>query len=610
MGKDTDNALARRALVRPSDFVSVAVGVGVFCSAARDPLRSWLEMGIGGPLTAAAAIGALVVLRVLARMDARSLVRHALIVLATSLPLIVSFAGFAWGLSKTIEVAATADIGDVILTVGLAEATNCLVLGAALTAGLAFVSGATLGVESKDREAGLAIVASLAALATFACATSFVLAVFANDVSSAQLFDPQNEHALQLIGVERFRTWMLNGAIGTACVSMLAVALTARASMSADSRAATVVTSLAVGAVMAVSLGGLAVADRVVVAHRVEGFARHLDAFEPLTFSGSLADPSGAVVVPGLIVGTAGRGPIETESLRRVANADDAFAIDRRVSPADLRALVDGLVASGKASIHLLGVMHREAELARIRRVVATPFAGSSLPLTASLEVNLGVPEDTIAGRALRTTVRAGGAPSIATSDGVAVAEVAEADEVVFVVLGVDATPRDLVNTLGGLRKSGFVARLVSSTATLPTSAPPGPATRLHDVDQVADLLGGLGGLGLPPPTPVDPAAAAAVPPTELSRDAIRAAFLAIRPATSRCYERALRDDPSVAGRALVDVTIRRGAATRAEVTSDTLPASVMACLERAVRAARFPDAGDESETQVRFPFTFQSAGN
>jgi hypothetical protein len=76
-----------------------------------------------------------------------------------------------------------------------------------------------------------------------------------------------------------------------------------------------------------------------------------------------------------------------------------------------------------------------------------------------------------------------------------------------------------------------------------------------------------------------------------------------------RCYDSALKADPTLEGRYSVTITIGvSGKVSRVEIDRDTLGSGgVASCVKRKIRAWRFPIKGQLSDpTEVSFPVSFK----
>jgi len=74
------------------------------------------------------------------------------------------------------------------------------------------------------------------------------------------------------------------------------------------------------------------------------------------------------------------------------------------------------------------------------------------------------------------------------------------------------------------------------------------------------------------------------------------------------CYEAALKDDPTLEGRVVIDLSVRKGDVYRSEVKEDTLGSEEVAgCIQQMVRGIPFPAdiSGD-----ILFPFAFSDSTN
>jgi outer membrane biosynthesis protein TonB len=95
--------------------------------------------------------------------------------------------------------------------------------------------------------------------------------------------------------------------------------------------------------------------------------------------------------------------------------------------------------------------------------------------------------------------------------------------------------------------------------------------------------------------------------PALLARE-VRARLGAIR----ACYERALKQQPSLAGKLVVAFTITAaGTVSAVEIDEDTLSEAapgMTACVRGSIRQWRFSPQG-EGSVELRFPFVFQSSG-
>ena len=93
-----------------------------------------------------------------------------------------------------------------------------------------------------------------------------------------------------------------------------------------------------------------------------------------------------------------------------------------------------------------------------------------------------------------------------------------------------------------------------------------------------------------------------------LSRSAISTVMGTRRAAVRRCYEEQLRLQPELAGRLQVRITIGpSGTVTDATIVSNTLAnPAVGTCVERIMRATRFPEPAGGGELVVSYPFVFQ----
>jgi TonB family protein len=90
--------------------------------------------------------------------------------------------------------------------------------------------------------------------------------------------------------------------------------------------------------------------------------------------------------------------------------------------------------------------------------------------------------------------------------------------------------------------------------------------------------------------------------PRELAR-AMRGRMGAVR----ACYERALRVEPTLAGRVDVDVQVERvGTLSDVHVREGSIGDDAFhGCVERAVRAVRLPSGPEDGPASVSFPFVF-----
>lgn len=81
--------------------------------------------------------------------------------------------------------------------------------------------------------------------------------------------------------------------------------------------------------------------------------------------------------------------------------------------------------------------------------------------------------------------------------------------------------------------------------------------------------------------------------------------------AVRACYERALRDEPTLAGRIDVDVQVERvGTLSDVHVREGSIgDAAFHGCVERAVRAVRLPSGPEDGPASVSFPFVFAPQG-
>ncbi len=125
-------------------------------------------------------------------------------------------------------------------------------------------------------------------------------------------------------------------------------------------------------------------------------------------------------------------------------------------------------------------------------------------------------------------------------------------------------------------------------------------------------------------PTPAAPLAgapaaptAAALPPGELDKNAIRTGIREIIPAVRGCYEKGLERDPSLQGRLVVEFDIAdkdgEGRITSAEVQPgeddhDFMNAPLTAqCIVQALAEARFPVPKGGGAVHVTYPFVFMT---
>jgi hypothetical protein len=84
---------------------------------------------------------------------------------------------------------------------------------------------------------------------------------------------------------------------------------------------------------------------------------------------------------------------------------------------------------------------------------------------------------------------------------------------------------------------------------------------------------------------------------------AIKAVMEENHPRFKICYEAALKDDPTLEGRVVIDLSVRKGDVYRAEVKENSIGSDEVAgCIQQMVRGIPFPEgiSGD-----ILFPFVF-----
>jgi TonB family protein len=120
-----------------------------------------------------------------------------------------------------------------------------------------------------------------------------------------------------------------------------------------------------------------------------------------------------------------------------------------------------------------------------------------------------------------------------------------------------------------------------------------------------------------PPPPPasqprVDPTQAEQAPSVrgDIDREVIRRVFRQATGAVRRCYESALQQNPSLAGRVVVKLTIgATGQVVLATVQSSTLKHSeVESCILAVMRGLAFPKPPGGGIVVVTYPFVFRTA--
>lgn len=102
--------------------------------------------------------------------------------------------------------------------------------------------------------------------------------------------------------------------------------------------------------------------------------------------------------------------------------------------------------------------------------------------------------------------------------------------------------------------------------------------------------------------------------PPSLSREDIENAIEEVKPKVAACFEQALKGDPSLAGRVIVEFEIEakdgEGIVTRGEVPeAETFSPIFEACVLRQVAGVRFPVPEADGKVTVRYPFLFDPGG-
>ncbi len=143
-------------------------------------------------------------------------------------------------------------------------------------------------------------------------------------------------------------------------------------------------------------------------------------------------------------------------------------------------------------------------------------------------------------------------------------------------------------------------------SAPLPQTAPTA-ATPRHSAG-TAPVVGTVAS------SPSPASASAPVSRATLRKDDIRAAIRSVSPGIRGCFRQALAQDPSIAGRILIEFVIEardgRGRIVSGEVPETELNSPFFeACVLEQVVGAEFPAPTGEGQVKVRYPFTFDPGG-
>jgi hypothetical protein len=99
-------------------------------------------------------------------------------------------------------------------------------------------------------------------------------------------------------------------------------------------------------------------------------------------------------------------------------------------------------------------------------------------------------------------------------------------------------------------------------------------------------------------------------PAGTIDKDGVQAAMRAVKPQIAECYEKALKHDPDLSGRLVVEFTIEAidggGAVSAGEIhTSDMSAPFFEACVLREVVRTPFPLPSGSGTVKVKYPFSF-----
>ncbi len=145
--------------------------------------------------------------------------------------------------------------------------------------------------------------------------------------------------------------------------------------------------------------------------------------------------------------------------------------------------------------------------------------------------------------------------------------------------------------------------------------APPGPSLgeRALDADDLRRLAAMRADLPEPAALPRPAAGDAGASTARLDAQDVRTAISAAKPAVAGCYEQALARSPDLAGRLLVQFTIRqgegKGSLGDAEVIEDGLGNPFLGmCVIDALAKVDYPAPTGRGEVVVKYPFVLKPA--
>lgn len=249
-----------------------------------------------------------------------------------------------------------------------------------------------------------------------------------------------------------------------------------------------------------------------------------------------------------------------------VAEPALSVAIDAGLSARELRLLLEGAARAGYRSLTVVG------------GVMLPPFR--ALEDSADAEI-----PPLLESQAMVTPITSwllvAAAPQSADDLAPVVVEVRDDDTAASVAARTSAVQDQSVLVVPGALPS-----------IAPSAVPP-PVLAPADVEAV-DAVGILGSNSPPAAT------SGALDPAEISR-VIRTRSNVVR----ACFERGVRDDPNLGGRVMMRITIQPSGAVSDVVSSSTLSASVLRCMEDAVRGTTFPADEHREPVTVSYPFIF-----
>jgi len=622
----------RARLSRTPLVASIASGVG-FVAMHRDPWNAFLEGGFAMYLVVVTiAIGGLLAAFGIKRIGGS--LGHLLAALGIAMPAVVGW--FGHGQATLVVVRALEHVApsslDAILAVGFGESLRPLELGYLGTGALAAFAGLTsLRFDPELRVTRLGFLA----IAVSGVAAAMIVTRFADAMTFAQTMN-QSRVVQSSLRYEAAESIFLARSVLASFAAIAALALVVPRLLVISSRVVTGGSDAAPWGefVLPALLLALVAGDFVLleqttrrlaaVGHR--SFTAHLDAFDALRLDDVVSDADDLVVVPGFAMLGDTRVPLEPRALdaalariRREIPGEPgrtsvAVAFDARVQARVLAQVIAAARRIGATDLELRGIVplgHFDARGGRVDTFVDQTFARPILPAMGAVRVALARPmldvEELEEGR-----VEVDATPRPAPFTNVAALE----PPIRFVQLKLrpDATPRSLADAVITAREGRGAAYLVDEFETRAATAEAPPDTTGAGL--------GLGlGLGSANDSLTDPgilralALGAATPDAGVTNAApirpedVRRIIVATSSSTRRCYERLLANDPDAAGRIEATFTIGAGGRIVAfEGESDTLPSSMIACLERALRATSFPDPGAAGTMQIRYPFIFSAS--